>query len=252
MQKKKKKSLNDKIEDIVSNNTIWVFLGFILVVIILPRFLLEKSFLGYVPNDPKIDPSSIINNLTTPIIGLFSAFLVYIAFREQVKANKELEKFNNRDTKIKELANIFSLSDRLISKVNKLELILDNTNPSDKIIGISSISNSLYKIHKNQILFKNTNLSDHFNNCSDLYDYLSLLIKEINNSKLEDNYKSYFLNQVKEYYNFIDVAELINNNVTENGLSNITFESKIDELLYELSYNKLIDKIKNFQSSLSN
>lgn len=244
--------MNDKIEDIVSNNTIWVFLGFILVVIILPRFLLEKSFLGYVPNDPKIDPSSIINNLTTPIIGLFSAFLVYIAFREQVKANKELEKFNNRDTKIKELANIFSLSDRLISKVNKLELILDNTNPSDKIIGISSISNSLYKIHKNQILFKNTNLSDHFNNCSDLYDYLSLLIKEINNSKLEDNYKSYFLNQVKEYYNFIDVAELINNNVTENGLSNITFESKIDELLYELSYNKLIDKIKNFQSSLSN
>lgn len=125
MQKKKKKSLNDKIEDIVSNNTIWVFLGFILVVIILPRFLLEKSFLGYVPNDPKIDPSSIINNLTTPIIGLFSAFLVYIAFRAQIKANEELQKFNKKQGSFNDLNEVKILEDILNEELNKIEFKKD-------------------------------------------------------------------------------------------------------------------------------
>ncbi|HPW86363.1 MAG TPA: hypothetical protein PLU78_04160, partial [Chitinophagales bacterium] len=158
MQKKEKKSLNDKIEDIVSNNIVWVFLGFILVVIILPRFLLEKSFLGYIPNDPKIDPSSIINNLTAPIIGLFSAFLVYIAFKEQVKANKMLMDFNEKQMQISEFQNLKVILDYIheigdnIKVREGLEFIIGFNSSLKKITGLSD------SIKKLQIYDVETNI----------------------------------------------------------------------------------------------
>lgn len=198
MQKKKKKSLNDKIEDIVSNNTIWVFLGFILVVIILPRFLLEKSFLGYVPNDPKIEPSSIINNLTAPIIGLFSAFLVYIAFKEQVKANKMLMDFNEKQMQISEFQNLKVILDYIheigdnIKVREGLGFIIGFNSSLKKITGLSD------SIKKLQSYDVETNIDiDQFIN---LEYKLNLFKEKIESSKLNELDKQFLLYDIHNRY----------------------------------------------------
>lgn len=249
-EEKNKISWNDRIVNFVSDNIVWLFLGFILVVIILPKYLLDTSLIGYIPfNINEEQTSSVINNLTAPIIGLFSAFLVYIAFREQKKANEELQKFNDRDTIIKELSNLFHLVDRLRDKVNKLTLVIDKNNPQLTTNGIESISRSLSKEFIPNTNYKNTNLTNYYSDCIDLYSYLCFFVTEINNSKLSNKYKEYFLNDLKQYYNFLDYINIQNNSTIELDLFKLVFDNKMDEYLYEISYNKLLEKINQLKNT---
>ncbi|MBK9328333.1 MAG: hypothetical protein IPM95_03245 [Sphingobacteriales bacterium] len=99
MQEEKNKiSLNDKIVNFVSNNIVWVFLGFIVIVIILPRLFIKDSPLGIFNGLKANEIGDAIGGMTAPIIGLFSSFLVYIAFREQVIANRMLKEQNIHNT----------------------------------------------------------------------------------------------------------------------------------------------------------
>lgn len=87
---KENNSFQEKIIKKISNHILLIFIVFVLIVIIIPRFLLNSSFLGYIPANTDIEElSNIVNNLTTPIIGLFSAFLIYLAFRAQIDANEQ-------------------------------------------------------------------------------------------------------------------------------------------------------------------
>ena len=172
-------SFDDKIINWISKHIVLVFFVFIIIVIVVPNLFARLSIYPFIKSDGDgLTPNEIgdaIGGMTAPIIGLFSAFLVYIAFRAQIKANEELQDFNNRDTGIKELENIFNLSDRLKEKVNKLTLIVDKNNPQVTTTGFNSISESLSKIFKENTNYKNTNLSNYYSECIDVYNYLYLL-----------------------------------------------------------------------------
>ncbi len=253
MQKKKKKSLNDKIEDIVSNNTIWVFLGFILVVIILPRFLLEKSFLGYVPNDPKIDPSSIINNLTTPIIGLFSAFLVYIAFRAQIKANKELQKQNEflLFDKYKMLVNEMLLNIRSIKieYINKDEDPYLNKSHLSLLLNYFNEFTNLSEIEKDKLLVEF--VEKYEDKIDTYYSLATTLINQITNSKLSYFEKRYLLSLFEDYniqYTNNKISRTISSFYSKDfyQLSDKDFELKLNNKIDTIN-NKIIPTIDSFK-----
>ena len=100
-----KESFNDKMLKFISDHISLVFVIFTLIVIILPNFFARCSIFPFFKTDRiGLSPNEIgdaIGGMTAPIVGLFSAFRVYIAFREQKKANDELIKFNKSDLKIK-------------------------------------------------------------------------------------------------------------------------------------------------------
>lgn len=127
MQKEKNEiSLNDKVINFVSNNIVWIFLVFIVIVINLPNLFARLSLFPFIKPDGKgLAPNEIgdaIGGMTAPIIGLFSAFLVYIAFRAQIKANEELQKFNERQVGFNELNELKIIEESLTEDLNNLHL----------------------------------------------------------------------------------------------------------------------------------
>ncbi len=126
MQEEENKiSLNDKVINIVSNNIVWIFLGFTIIVIIIPNLFARLSIFPFIKPDGKgLTPTEIgdaIGGMTTPIIGLFSAFLVYVAFRAQIKANEELSKQNS-----------FLFFDKYENIINSLNKKLNEIKITDK------------------------------------------------------------------------------------------------------------------------
>lgn len=249
-------SFDDKIINWISKHIVLVFFVFIIIVIVVPNLFARLSIYPFIKSDGDgLAPNEIgdaIGGMTAPIIGLFSAFLVYVAFRTQIQANENLENFNKRDSKIKELDNIFKLSDRLKSQVNELKLIIDKKKPMENITGIESIRKSTSKLFNKEIIFDNSNLFNHINDCIDIYEYLYLYTNEIIDSNLDEKYKKYFLNELNDFTSFIDVTVKLNENITSNNLSNINFENETNKILYELSYNKLIAKMNRLKFRISN
>jgi hypothetical protein len=90
------------------NNQFYKYLlvSSIILTIITPIILTQfSSFIGFDSNSGVIGDT--IGGITSPIVNLLAAILVYVSFQEQVKANKELienqniEKFNTEYEEIK-------------------------------------------------------------------------------------------------------------------------------------------------------
>jgi membrane protein implicated in regulation of membrane protease activity len=121
MQEQKDKiSFDDRIINWVSSNLFYSFLILVLIILIILLFVFGITALIY--KDPTIlNPNEIgdaIGGMTAPIIGLFSAFLVYIAFREQKRANDEIIKQNNNVIFDKYI----NIIDKLVEKFQKVEI----------------------------------------------------------------------------------------------------------------------------------
>jgi hypothetical protein len=215
MKEQDKISLNDRIVNFVSNNIVWVFLGFIVIVIILPRLFIGTSKIGFLDNLKPNEIGDAIGGMTAPIIGLFSAFLVYIAFREQKKANDELVKFNKKQISHNELNEILIQISDLENTVKNIYYFFDDRYIEKKLFkieGLSAIKN-LSGFLLNYKVFKN--------------DEISLWIKETRLINFP-----YFLNASLLFFkNIYNIYEYIDE-------SNISFSSKrILTTRLVLSYN---------------
>jgi hypothetical protein len=225
MEEQDKISLNDRIVNFVSNNIVWVLLGFIVIVIILPRLFIGTSKIGFLDNLKPNEIGDAIGGMTAPIIGLFSAFLVYIAFREQKKANDELIKFNKQQLISNEINSLFAFGD-------KLEIILNDINSdflNKNSITYSEISSDV--IHNlNNMIF---NLKHYEEELSILNDYI------IENFKNLEEIMTLFEKCIS-YVISVDrfLQEIYQSNATFNykAIAIISLRNKLD---FSLSFKKL-------------
>ncbi|QQR97468.1 MAG: hypothetical protein IPK18_11465 [Sphingobacteriales bacterium] len=199
----KKLQENDKhILEWVSNNLLYSFiLIFILIIIIVASIFIITSLLY---NEKEIlDPNEIghtIGGIIGPIIAFFSAFLVYIAFKEQKKANEiqlkiiEDEKINNLSEKQYGIA---------LSKYNRILHLYDNLMFYDE----GEIFKSSYAIFEltNRILNKKIDTySPKFKAlCLDIINVdfgMTVLFEYLHESENIDNYlKKNLFNEMNKY-----------------------------------------------------
>jgi hypothetical protein len=85
------------------------FIGIILFIIMAPYLFTQLSLFPWIDFDKTSSMGDTIGGITAPIIGVFSALLVYITFREQVKANAMQVKALNDDKKERNLQSSFNL-----------------------------------------------------------------------------------------------------------------------------------------------
>ncbi len=200
-------SLNDKIVNFISNNIVWVFLVFILIVIILPRLFIGTSKIGFLDNLKPNEMGDAIGGMTAPIIGLFSAFLVYLAFREQKKANDELIKFNRKQTQIQEFQNLKITLDYIHEIANDISIKDSYNNP---IIGFGNCINYIFTLSDSIVILRSLDIEnkidiDQFINL----EYKLYLLKEkINFSNLHvldkqfleyDVHNRYYINYYEHF-----------------------------------------------------
>jgi hypothetical protein len=70
-----------------NKKTVLLSIGIILITSLLVWTLTRQFIIDYLKLDGTTNLADTVNGLTAPIIGLLGAVLVYISFREQVKAN---------------------------------------------------------------------------------------------------------------------------------------------------------------------
>ena len=216
-------SFDDKIINWISKRIVLVFLVFIIIVIVIPNLFARLSIYPFIkPDGNGLAPNEIgdaIGGMTAPIIGLFSAFLVYIAFREQIKANDNYEKNQLYDKEIEFIKNRISYIEAYIDNYefhyifNEQVVIIKGIAALYYQYGvrISYILNSFLTlvllINNSTILNKseNKNIKEKYKDVI-FYYWNDILARPI--EKLIENHKSYksmgIYIEINDFYNKID------------------------------------------------
>lgn len=213
MQEEKNKiSLDDKIIKWISKNLFYSFL--ILLSIIIIVLLIVFFITAFFYKDKTIlNPNEIgdaIGGLTAPIIGLFSAFLVYIAFRAQIKANEELQEFNKKQVE-------FNNRQSIDLEIRRFEnMITDITNQYLNFTHYISNPNE----NKSRIEYKSGNA---------IYYYLKDIIEYLTKGFEEEGVLSYIETR---YYYIINIYLTLNFILNELNKSNSVIPESIKHLFY--------------------
>lgn len=271
-------SLNDKIVNFVSNNIVWVFLGFIIIVIILPRLFIGTSRIGFLDNLKPNEIGDAIGGMTAPIIGLFSALLVYLAFREQKKANDELIKFNEKQVGFNEMNELKLLEELILSELNNIifyefyrieglppkiekigrEPIIYFFNPKMNFLDEKKCAIDAYleiQPYRNLAIANLSFLSEKTKN---YYETVNQYIKILKESNINKTQKEFLYNRIKRLH-FIEISDIENikpefkilpDNLEKNKLFN---ENLINLLLQIKKTNQTFNSFKlNNKSQLIN
>ncbi len=249
-------SLDERIINWVSKNLIKSFVILILTIstILLMVFVItalifkDKTILN--PNEI----GDFIGGLSSPIIGLFSAFLIYIAFREQKKANDELIDFNIKQSLNLELNELMFLEEKIEAQLNKINLVINDFNHrtityqgKDAILTINDNLNN-YRSHAGDlftdlIISKEINLNNFIGfvrNTYYFYSNLNFLLILLENSKINPIFKKILYNNYRINYGF----KIMDIDFLENNYKNIEYP-EIEESL-KLLFKKINEVYTQF------
>lgn len=266
MKEEKKISLDDKIINWVSFNLFYSFLILILIIVLVLVSVFGITALIY-EDKTILNPNEIgdvIGGMTAPIIGLFSAFLVYIAFRAQINANEELQEFNKKQVGFNELSEILILEKNLEEDFENLHFTF-----FDKFISqqqhtykgrdaINQLNDFLlnYKTHQEDFItsaFKaNTILEPYFiafiSKTIIFYTNVFFILESFDESNIKPAIKKFIFNKIQLKYriNLVDLDFLVENYKNEK---HPIVEEKILSLFNRIKEtNKKFNSIKrNFQ-----
>ncbi|MCC6584702.1 MAG: hypothetical protein IT271_13445 [Chitinophagales bacterium] len=205
MQKEKNKiKLEDKITNWVSTNLFYSFMILVLIIFIIILSVFGITALIY-KDKTILNPNEIgdtIGGLTAPIIGLFSAFLVYIAFKEQVKANKELQKQNTHNV----IGRYTSIIESIKLETESFKINSNNGvySTSRYITGIKSIEHIFNLLNPIDFHRANKYLVDYYEEIIRIYLLSLSIISEIKTLDTNINDKLYLLNKL----NFLKTTNL--------------------------------------------
>lgn len=203
-QNKLKKFLldsNDVVIKFVSNYIVWIFLLFICIVIIFPRLFVGSSKIGFLDNLKPNEIGDAIGGMTAPIIGLFSAFLVYIAFRAQIKANEKLEDFNKKQIQITEFQNLKLMLDYIHDIANNIKIRKQGSNEFENI-GFENCEKRIYQLSTkiNFILSVDIEKNIDIEQFLKLENYLNIFLNKVNKSELDDLDKDFLLFGINKFF----------------------------------------------------
>lgn len=261
MEQKNKISLDDKIINWVSANLFCSFSILVLIIFIILLSVFGITALIY-KDKTILNPNEIgdaIGGMTAPIIGLFSAFLVYIAFREQVKANRELMDFNKLteilglENIIEKDANSLYLNESCFKKIENDDFIL---NGKESIICILRFLIERMKKPESlsdKVILSNGNLTNNnFNfylfRTKNIYYNIYLLLKIIEETSLSNESKLIIFNRIQANYRIslqtpIEIIE----NYNDSGF--LIIKDNLLKCIYQIKEtNEFFDKLKSFSN----
>lgn len=172
------------------NKDLYLHIGigvFLIIVACTPWLLTRKTFLtGFTTDTGAIGDT--IGGITAPFINLLAAFLVWISFKEQVKANKILSKETNYNY-IKTLYKDFNLDYDTFYKINSENLTILKT------VHFNNIIYRTYEKFYDQYIILTSLYKDYRN----IFNSLEFITNEIKNSdNLEDNLKESLLFKIQK------------------------------------------------------
>ena len=113
----------------------FLFLIAFIITLTAPYFITQYSIWPHLDFSKTGSIGDTIGGITAPIINIFAAFLVYLAFREQVKANEIQVASLNKEKKDRRIESSFNV---ILSELNWCSKEYDEIE-YDGIIGIKSI-----------------------------------------------------------------------------------------------------------------
>lgn len=255
----KLKSKNDSIIDWLSNNLLYSFILIVITVVIILVLVFSITALIYQKKEI-LNPNEIgdaIGGMAAPIIGLFSTFLVYIAFRAQIDANKYLQVQNNRDLAYRYLDIIKDIKTEINEiKIDSKVLTSNNTynsNVNPPLLGVDAIK-QIFKLtnpanHVKLELFLDKNYIKIISNYLLAIDTIEELVKlNINiNEKIFLLKQLYFLNFKcnpieNTQYEKNTFGEIINEQITFIN-NNIVVAINKFNTKYEYYYNNYLNEL---------
>jgi hypothetical protein len=98
----------------ISQNIFGVFIAFIIILLFLPFVFTLQSPIGFIDSTKANEIGDAINGLTAPIIGSFSALLVFFALKAQID-------FNKKQLQVSEFQVLSHIHQLLIKKIEGFE-----------------------------------------------------------------------------------------------------------------------------------
>lgn len=202
-----------------------------------------------------------IGGLTAPIIGLFSAFLVYIAFKSQIDANKKQHKFNKKQSNFNDLNIFLELEKSLSQELEEIHYNIYHTDEENKwysirINGVTSLkyinNRLLSNANLNEYSFENllksgdlreSEIINFFRNILIFYSKLDSLIEYFNSCEFDKNLKNLLSNNIITKYKLIETDNI-------ESYNNTKIDRQYDEIKNIL--NELTPKIQTINSKIVN
>lgn len=226
---KSEKHLFDKFIDWIQKNpksVIWIFIGFLIITFFIIPFFLIQHFGLFHFDDATAHIGDTVGGITSPIIALFAAFLTFIAFWIQYKANIQLKE----DIEIDRFESKFFEQIRLHKEnINELRL----KNGKDVIKGREVFSHMLKSISKIKIVIVDLLLAELILNTNKNITG-EFTIETDNTIKMKDKKKDpqSILDVEQHQYIFIKAYRIFFSGINEEGT--IMFEKN------DKKYSKLI------------
>lgn len=214
LMENKEQSSDEKIKDVIRKLDRRAFgIGVIGLVVLLafPIWITDHFFFDYLKTGTFGDT---IGGLTAPIIGFFSALLIYLSFRAQIKANyivqSQIERQEKSDREKKEIELISNLMLQFRAEINEFSYfnyegtfenrqnVLHKGAEALKIY-LRHITSASEHYNKNEMEFLGFPTNQQYLGLLDILDKLIQIIKR-SNLKLSD--KEYFKSQIKYLFDY--------------------------------------------------
>ncbi len=226
-----------------------LFVFVIIAIFSLPRIFSLISKIGFTSQETGYTGDT-IGGITAPIIGLFSALLVYIAFKEQVKANIKLQAFNEAQDLKNEWNYINTILENIKLHYESLTLEINEGIEIKKLTGREAVNNLFSDIYKYDHYVKTipSNIL-HFTYSAILaYKQINYFLKKAQSSTLSPFDKQYFRNCAVLYkvsnLSKKDKIESVTTFIQQNNDGVERIKEHIDQLIDEINeVNRLFDEV---------
>lgn len=156
----------------LTRNAGFLFLVAFLATISAPYILTQFSLWPYLDFSETGSIGDTIGGITAPIINLFAAFLVYLAFREQVKANDIQVEALDEERKVRKIESSFNTT---LTELNWCSVEYDQLEYGG-VMGIKAINELMnHKEKLNELTWK-TEVGSMFQKLLGLKNYLNKLV----------------------------------------------------------------------------
>jgi hypothetical protein len=256
---------NEKITGIVIPiKSLWVLILYLIFIAFSP-IIFSKFYSGVIFTSESGAIGDTIGGITAPFINLLAAFLVYLSFKEQIRANDKL----SRENSFNYISNLFNLiinsikektlykytitiKGKEIDKITEslVEWIINwlQALKNDELFGqrISVVKQQIPKEYEPSVKARIINkqldesLFDLFRKLVDLHN----LEKEINTALLDDGMKSHYILTISKMLNYLELRPLLLyfkqfNSILELG-SHFEYLSDANLMRLKTVYNILI------------
>lgn len=247
------------------NKHIYLYIGLTIAVIFiaLTPYIFAKGYSGIIFNTDTGAIGDTIGGITAPFINLLAAFLVWISFREQVKANKLLStetSYNFIKSLIEDFHKSFTkLSDSNKNLIKKINTFSINRNPYKDLSKGKTIDNPRFFLPEpeDSIIYTHQFINELYHNSYKILKEMSgsmlifsTVLNNLNNSNLDKSIKTSFLVQMIDEYIFLKKILIKNKEIIKllTFLNNHHENISLDIIELSKTHKRLTNYTENFST----